>query len=122
MTTSSPLDAIVQDAGRKLLSLRMTRIAGNYADKSDADNLRADLEAIWNIVDPVILAVGEYARENFTGIRDKHIKDNFTDVLRSALEGNATFILDEAGDEAQAELSGGRSDFAEHNTLHRAGV
>lgn len=102
----SPLDEIVHAAGRKLLALRMARVAGNYADKHDADALRADLEALWSIVDPVILAVGEYAAEHFTGVLKRDIELHFTDQLRGALEDNATFILDEAGAQAQAELTG----------------
>ena len=115
--TPSPLDAIVHDAARKLLSLRMTRIVGQ-PDKTDADNLRSDLEALWTILDPVILAVGEFARENLP-INDKAVKEYFTDQLRGALEGNATFALDEAGNELERDLIG-RSDFNEHTTHHRA--
>lgn len=118
--TPSPLDAIVHEAGRKLQGLQMTRIAGNYADKSDADNLRADLEALWGIVDPLILAIGQYAGEHFN-ISAKSIKDHFTDQLRGALEGNSTFVLEQAGDEAQEALTdNAHSDFSEHGTLNRA--
>jgi hypothetical protein len=80
----------------------MTKISG-AGDKHDADNLIADLEALCAIVDPVVLAVGLYAKENL-GITDKAINENFTDQLSRALEGNATFNLEEAGDRATEHL------------------
>lgn len=99
---NSPLDAVVANAARKLLMLRMTNIRG-AGDKHDANNLIADLEAVASIIDPVVLAIGMYAKENL-GLTDKAIKGNFTDQLRGALEGNATFNIEEAGDQAQAHL------------------
>ncbi len=99
----SPLDAVVHDAARKLLNLRMTRIVG-AGDKHDATNLIADLEALASIVDPVVLAIGMYAKENL-GITDKAIKENFTEQLSKALDGCATFNIEEAGDRAQAYLT-----------------
>lgn len=102
MNAFSPLNAVVHEAARKLLNLQMTRIVG-AGDKHDAKNLIADLEAVASIIDPVVLAIGLYAKENL-GITDKAIKDNFTDQLRGALEGNATFNIEEAGDQAQAHL------------------
>ena len=100
--TASPLDQIVHDAARKLLTLRMTRII-YAADRADADNLRADLEALWTILDPVILAIGEYAAEHFH-IAPNDIKDCFADQIRGALEGNATHVLDMAGERAMEDL------------------
>lgn len=114
---TSPLDAPIHEAARKLLNLRMTRITGNCSDKSDADSLRDDLEALWTILDPMILAVGQYASAHFR-ISAADLKSCFTDQVRGALEGNATFVLEQAGDAAQAELC--RSDYAEHNTLSRS--
>jgi hypothetical protein len=90
--TPSPLDAIVHEAARKMLGLRMTKIAG-AADRHDADNLRADLEAIWSIVDPIIEAVGQYASEHF-----EIDVSQFNGQLRSALEGNATYEIEKAAD------------------------
>lgn len=116
---SSPLDAIVHAAGQKLLGLRMTRIVGE-PDKTDADNLRDDLEALWTIIDPVVLAIGRYAQDNL-GVSGEDITRHFTDQLRGALEGNATYCLEVAGEEADAELHAAeRSDFEEHNTHNRA--
>ena len=94
----SPVQDAVLDAGRKLLSLKMTRIVG-IPDEHDAANLRADLEALWNIVDPVIAAIGDYAGACF-GIDQDKIKEHFTDQLRGALEGNATFVLEQAAERA----------------------
>lgn len=102
--TPSPLDAIVQDAGRKLLGLQMTRIVG-AGDKHDADNLIADLEALAKILDPMFRQFGEYAHNNL-GITAKDVDEHFTDVLRSAFEGNGMFAIEEAGAAAQAYLNG----------------
>lgn len=100
--TPSPLDAIVHSAARKLLNLRMTKINGP-GDKHDADNLIADLDVLAEIFDGVILELGLFAKEAL-GLSSEQIKRDFTDQLRNALEGNATFSLEEAGQRAQAHL------------------
>jgi hypothetical protein len=104
MHTPSPLDAVVHDAGRKLLNLRLTRIAGNYADADDAKNLNQDLDAICDIIDPVILAIGEYAKEHFSGISQKDIELFFTDQLKGAIEGNADFTITSAASEQHEQM------------------
>lgn len=94
---ASPLDVIVHKAGESLLALRMTNIAGR-ADKSDAQSLESDILAVARIVDPIIQAIGDYAREHFNGI-DKSL---FVDQLRGAVEGNAVYAISAAA-EAMAE-------------------
>lgn len=92
----SPLNAIVHDAGRKMQTLQMARIVpGLYPEKSDADALIADLEALWQIWDPVIQAIGEYAAQTI-GVSQRDVKEHFTDVVRNALDGNATYDLEAA--------------------------
>lgn len=90
----SPLDAEVRKAGRKFMALRMTRVIGE-PDKADADNLISDLEALWQIMDPLILAVGKYAQSTL-GISGETVAQCFTDQVRGALEGNATFEIEHA--------------------------
>ena len=92
----SPLDAVVHEAGRKLLSLRMTRIVAQYADEVDAQNIAADLDALCSIIDPVIKAIGEYAADHLS-IGADVVKTHFTDQLRDTLEGNAAWVVLEAG-------------------------
>lgn len=91
--SASPLDQVVQEAARKLLCLRMTNIFGE-ADEHDAKNLVSDLEAIWEIVDPMIASIGDYAAQNFNGI-DRGL---FVDQLQEALVGNATHTIESAGE------------------------
>ncbi len=89
----SPLDLVVADAARKLLNLRMTNIFGE-ADEHDAKNLTYNLCEIWEIIDPMLEAIGDYAGENFNGI-DRSL---FKNVLRDALVGNATYEIESAGE------------------------
>lgn len=102
--SQSPLDPIVHKAGEALLALRMTKIGrwshfGYDADENDASSLIDDLDAIVHIIDPIILAIGEYASEHFRGI-DLSL---FTHQLRDALDGNATHELTSAADAAVQE-------------------
>lgn len=103
MTTPSPLDSIVHEAGRKLQTLRMTRVVG-AGDLHDARNLIADLEALATIFDGVILEVGRYAQEHI-GIPPDAVKNYFTSVVRDGLEGYGLFEIEEAGKQAQAFLT-----------------
>jgi len=98
---TSPLNAAVQEAGRKLQALHMTDIRG-CADKVDTANLIDDLDAICRIVDPLIEAIGDYAHETI-GVPVSAL-ERFKDQLRGALEGNATFAIEEAGEQAAAYL------------------
>lgn len=74
----------------KLAGIQFTVIRGE-ADDKDAENLRDDLVALWRIVDPLILAIGEYAKEHFAALD----LSDFKDQLQGALDGNATFELDD---------------------------
>lgn len=92
--TGSPLDPIVHKAGAALQALRMTRIGQWRADEEDAKSLLDDLDAIVAIIDPIILAIGEYADQHFGRI-DLSL---FTHQLRDALDGNATFEIASAAE------------------------
>lgn len=92
---TSPLNAAVQKAGRKLSSLLMTEIVG-AADKIDADNLIDDLDHVCRIVDELILTIGKYAQEHI-GVTPSEVEEHFTDQLRNALEGNGMYAIDCAG-------------------------
>lgn len=98
----SPLNAAVQEAGKKLSSLLMTSIHGE-ADKDDALNLIDDLMTVAKIVDELVETIGHYAKANFGSAVDLA---DFTDQLQSALAGNATFVIEQAATdlvEARAE-------------------
>ena len=85
----SPLDAILHKTADRLKTLRLHRIAGSEMNKSDAQALVSDLLDIARVIDPVILAIGNYA----TSFLPDLDVTQFTDQLRGALEGNATFTL-----------------------------
>lgn len=119
-----PLELACKTAAQKLLALRFSTIRGE-ADKTDADNLIQDCEALWQIVDPVVEAIGHYAMENF-GITEKQMKGLHVDQLRGALEGNLTHIIEAAAEERAREQhedcgSDDRPD-RDNSTLYAGGV
>ncbi len=85
----SPLDAILHKTADRLKTLRLHKVSGMEMDKSDAQALVSDLLDIARLVDPVVFAIGSYAKQFLPGL-DLAL---FTDQLRDALEGNATFDL-----------------------------
>lgn len=91
------LTTIVHAAGRKLQNLQMADEVNGDPRMLDALALVDDLRIIWEIIDPVIEAIGQQARSNF-GISASDVKDYFTDQLRRQLEGNATFCIQDAVD------------------------
>lgn len=101
--TPSPMDAIVHAAGQKLLTLRMANLALD-PDRDDFDNVMDDLNILIEIFDGVILELGKYAGSHF-GITQSQVRDYFADQLRGALDGNATFVLEEA----MSDLEQGRA-------------
>lgn len=93
----------------KLAGIQFTVIRG-IADDKDAEALRDDLIALWRIVDPLIEAMGQYAAEHFDGLDQSEFKD----VLQGALDGNATFVLDDVAEsirEERAEIEANPRDF-----------
>lgn len=82
-------------AVQKLADLKLHKIP-MFPDPSDFRKLQDDLTAIWEIIDPLIEAIGQHARENSIAPFDLEL---FKCQLQSALEGNATYEL-----ETQAEL------------------
>lgn len=93
-TTNAPLHPVRKaciEAAVKLVALQFKPIVGE-PDMSDAKALQQDLDAIASIVDPIILAVGHYAKSNFGRID----LDLFTDQLRRALDGEATYEIEQA--------------------------
>lgn len=93
------LTAAVQAAGRQLGALQMTSIRGE-ADRDDQKNVSADLDAVARIFDQVILEIGRYAKSTL-GVSEADVKAHFTNVVSDALQGNATFVLEEAGREIE---------------------
>lgn len=86
-----PVRAACLTAAVKLVSLIPTRIVG-FPDMADARGVIDDLDAVCAIVDPLIKAIGEYAEQHF-GSLDQSL---FTDQVLGALDGNATFEIEQA--------------------------
>jgi hypothetical protein len=105
-TPFNPLDLIVQNCGRKLASLQMTRLVGE-ADKSDAQALTRDLLDIARIIDSALLEIGREAKAHFGRGVDLCL---YTDRLLDSLEGETVINLCqavEAREEEFAEEMGG---------------
>lgn len=64
---------------------------------SDARALRDDLEGLWEVVDPLIEAIGNVAISEL-GVHRSNWRE-FNRQLQSALEGNATYVLESLADE-----------------------
>ena len=86
-----PVRRALIEAAIKLNALQPTKIVGQPT-MDDAKALQQDLDAICAIVDPIITAIGSYAESNY-GPLDRSL---FTDQLRSALDGNATYEIETA--------------------------
>jgi hypothetical protein len=84
----------------KLAGLMLTRIVGE-ADANDATCLTDDLRDFAKIVDEFVAAIGSYAGSNFNRIDEKL----FANVLTDAVEGNALFELQSAGERRTADLA-----------------
>lgn len=96
----NPLDIIVQNAGRKLMGLQMTRFCGE-ADKGDAQALTRDLLDIARIVDAALYDIGREAKAHIGHDVDLSL---FTDQLLGAIEGNATHTICAAIENREDEI------------------
>lgn len=96
-----PVEIAAQEAARKLLALKFARVVG-VPDMTDARNVQDDVRSLWKIFDPVITALGEYAQEHF-GIPDKSMDGCHENQVRGALEGNLSFLIEEAVRESISE-------------------
>src|SRR5688572_8379817 len=65
--------------------------------RADADALVSDLRVLARHVDALILAYGDYAKFAL-GVSGSDVKEHFTNTLSNALEGNATFAIEDAVD------------------------
>ena len=92
-------------AKKKTKSVKEPKTNGqaNSTKKQPQPKAKKEGTSLASIIDPVVLAIGQYAQENL-GLSEKAIHDNFTEQLSRALDGNATWNLEEAGDAAQAYL------------------
>jgi hypothetical protein len=93
-----PVAKAAQQAAAKLLGIQWHTIYGE-ARPGDANALIKDLEVIYRIIDPLVLAVGDYASSNFNGV-DLTL---FEGQLEGALEGRATWTLTDAGERLDEE-------------------
>lgn len=96
----NPLDLIVQNCGRKLCALQMTRLFAQ-ADKSDAQSLTRDILDIARIVDQMLYDIGREAKAYFGHDVDLSL---FTDQLLGAVEGNATHTICAAFESREEEI------------------
>src|SRR5215470_12913371 len=103
---SHPVRAALSVAVVKLAGLRPARIVGE-PELADARNLIDDLQAVASIVDPIIVAIGDYAEANF-GRLDASL---FKDQLRGALEGNATFEIEQVARRLIANRACAQADY-----------
>lgn len=71
------------------------------ADAQDFQRLGDDLQHVANSVDPLIEAIGEDARCNTTAASTSEFRDSFQDVLATAIDGNALFVLQQCADAEQ---------------------
>jgi hypothetical protein len=63
--------------------------------RADADALVSDLRVLARHVDALIEAYGAYARFAL-GVSGIDVKEHFTNTLSNALDGNATFAIEDA--------------------------
>jgi hypothetical protein len=94
-----PVAKAAQQAAAKLLGIQWHTIRGE-ARPDDAVALVRDLEMLCRIVDPIVAAFGEYAQSEFGGI-DLTL---FTDQLDKALQGNATYEIESAGEQLAEDM------------------
>jgi hypothetical protein len=63
--------------------------------RADADALVSDLRLLARHVDALILAYGAYSKFAL-GVSGSDVKEHFTNTLSNALDGNATFAIEDA--------------------------
>ena len=93
LPNSPSLNAAFVEAGKQLLNMRAHHIVGE-SDRHDAEELVACLRRLAAIVDPVVAAIGSYASHHFGWVDQRLFKDQ----LLNALEGDATFVIEQAAD------------------------
>ena len=92
--SNHPVWLAAQMAANQLKSLQLHQCALEPT-KADADALIADVTVLWEIFDPVIEAMGRYAGYNL-GLSEQTVKDTSVDVVRNALEGDLTYVIEQA--------------------------
>jgi hypothetical protein len=88
-----PLNSVFVEASKQLLNMRSPHVVGE-PDRHDAEELVACLRRLAAIVDPVVAAIGSYANHHFGWVDQRLFKDQ----LLNALEGDATFVIEQAAD------------------------
>lgn len=89
---TTDLERAQAKAAAKLAGAALHKISVTHPDHNDAAAVRADLEHIWDAVDPLIATIGNELSANFNGVDTLQ----FENQLRGALEGNATHECDQA--------------------------
>ncbi len=99
---TAPIRAAHAAAVAKLSALQAPRIFVS-PDPEDFEAVNTYLLDVARIVDELILSVGRDIRSNATTTVDLKL---FTDVVRDALEGNATFCITTQAEAVQSERAG----------------
>ena len=81
---------------------RAAEAAFSFLPRHDAEELVACLRRLAAIIDPVVSAIGSYANHHFGWVDQRLFKDQ----LLNALEGDATFVIQEAADNFILEQRG----------------
>jgi hypothetical protein len=101
LPNSPSLNAVFVEAGKQFLNMRAPHIVGE-PDRHDAEELIACLRRLAAIIDPVVSAIGSYASHHFGWVDQRLFKDQ----LLNALEGDATFVIEQAADNYVLEQRG----------------
>jgi len=88
---NDPVRSAILIAAYKLLCLQPARIVGE-PDIHDANALVDDIEALAAILDPIFVAIGDYANSHI-GLSRQDRDDCFKDVILRAVQGNATHVI-----------------------------
>ncbi len=99
MSAPAPIRAAHVAMVAKLSMLQAPRVYVN-PDPADFENVNDYLLDVAKIVDELLLAVGREIKSNATTTVDM---SQFTDVLRGAIEGNATFQITQQAEAVQSE-------------------
>jgi hypothetical protein len=95
-----PLKLALLTAAERCAGFQPHRIVDGYASLDDAKALTRDLEDFCRrVVDPVVQAYGDYAAQHWDGIDLDLAKDQ----LLGALQGNLTYEIESAAEQADQD-------------------
>ena len=99
-TSNSPLRAVYAKAAEQLLSLAEKPLTLRLVPNAgDVERTHFEMQKLWAVIDPVIAALGNYAADHF-GISEKVVQEHFHHVLEKAMDGNSTYVIEAAYNDA----------------------